>query len=364
MPIKILVISDYTNDVSSRPEAEVFLGLKKMGVDVEVMTSAKSEYVKKFKEAGINVIAYTPQKKKDKKAIEIIRKTLIEGKHDILQLFNTKAITNGIRAAKNLSVKVVTYRGYSTGIYWHDLGAYQHILNPRIDKIICNSTGVENLIKRQSFFNKDKTITINKGHKIEWYDNVKPSELSQFGIEDRTLTIANVANNRKMKGMKYLMQAINLLPADADIKFLLIGNDLDNPESLNILSKGKNRDKVQFLGYRNDAQEIVKACDIFVLPSITGESITKAVIEAMGCATAPIITDIAGNKELVVDNESGLVVESKNPQALCDVIMKVYNDRTLIPKFSNAARERISTRFSTKYTVEKTLEMYQNLIDG
>ena len=114
MPIKILVISDYTNDVSSRPEAEVFLGLKKMGVDVEVITSAKSEYVKKFKEAGINVIAYTPQKKKDKKAIEIIRKTLIEGKHDILQLFNTKAITNGIRAAKNLSVKVVTYRGYST----------------------------------------------------------------------------------------------------------------------------------------------------------------------------------------------------------------------------------------------------------
>ena len=121
MPIKILAISDYTNDVSSRPEAEVFLSLKKLGVDIEVMTSAKSEYVEKFKQAGINVIEYTPQKKNDTKAVNLIQETLQEGKHDILQLFNTKAITNGIRAAKNLPVKVITYRGYSTGIYWYDL---------------------------------------------------------------------------------------------------------------------------------------------------------------------------------------------------------------------------------------------------
>ena len=360
---KVLVISNYNNDNSSRPEAEVFLGLKKAGVDVEVMTSAKSEYVQKFKDAGISVIDYTPQKKHDKKAIDLIRKTLIEGKHDILQLFNTKAITNGIKAVKGLPVKVVTYRGYSTGIYWYDLSSYRHILNPRIDKIICNSIGVENLIKRQSIFNKGKTIAINKGHKIEWYDSVKPIDLSQFGVEINTLTFVNVANNRKMKGMKYLMEAISLLPSDIDVKFLLIGNDLDNPESLNILSKG-NREKVEFLGYRNDALSIVKAADMFVLPSITGESITKAVIESMGCRTAAIITDIPGNKELVVDGESGIVVPSKNPEAIKNAILKVYYRRGLVDSLSIAAHKRICTHFSTDYTVERTLEMYNDLIDG
>lgn len=361
---KVLVISNYNNDNSSRPEAEVFLGLKKEGVDVEVMTSAKSEYVQKFKDAGIKIIDYTPKKKNDPKAIKLIRKTVLEGKHDILHVFNTAAITNGIKAVKDLSVKIVVYRGYSTGIYWFDLSSYQHILNPRVDKILCNASGVEELIKRQSIFNKNKTITINKGHKIEWYDSVTPIDLSQFGITKNTLTLVNVANNRKMKGMKYLMEAINLLPSDLDVKFLLIGNDLDNPETLKILSKGNNRNKIEFLGYRNDALSIVKAADIFILPSITGESITKAVIESMGCCTAAIITDIPGNKELIVDGESGIVVPSKNPEALKNAIVNVYENRELITKLSEGAHKRISTRFSTDYTVQRTLQMYNELING
>ena len=361
---KVLVISNYTNDISSRPEAEVFLGLKKAGVDVEVMTSAQSEYVQKFEDAGVKIIPYTPQKKHDKKAVELIRKTLIDGKHDFLHLFNTKAITNGIKAAKNLSTKIIVYRGYSTGIYWYDLGAYQHILNPRVDKIICNSTGVESLIKGQSFLNKNKTITINKGHKIEWYDKVQPLDLSQFGVSENTLSIVNVANNRKMKGIKYLMEAVNLLPEDMDVKFLMIGNDLDNPETLKILSKGKNRSKVEFLGYRKDALQIVKSADAFVLPSITGESITKAVIEAMGCKTMPIITEIEGNKELVVNGENGIVIPSKNPEAIKNAIIEIYNNRDLIDRYSLGAYERIKTRFSTDYTVQKTLKLYREMLNG
>ena len=360
--LKVLVISNYNNDNSSRPEAEVFLGLKAAGVDVEVMTSAKSNYVQKFKDAGIKIIEYTPRKKDDKKAIYLIRETLIEGKHDILHLFNTFAITNGIKAAKDLPVKIVAYRGYSTGIYWYDLSAYQHILNPRIDKIICNSIGVEKLIKKQSFFNKQKTITINKGHKIAWYNEIKPEKLNPFGVDEKTLAITCVANNRKMKGMKYLMKAINLLPENTNIKFLLIGNDLENPEMLKILSRGKNRKKVIFLGYRNDALNIVKASDIFILPSITGESITKSVIEAMGCGTMAIITDIPGNKELVIDGESGLVVPSKNPLAIKNAVINLYNDRLKIKKLSKGAYERIKNRFSTDYTVKKTLELYKELI--
>lgn len=364
MSIKVLVISDYTNDISSRPEAEVFLELHKMGVEIEVMTEAQSEYVQKFKDAGITIIPYTPKRKNDPKAIQLIRSTLKNGKHHVLHLFNTNAITNGIKAAKNLNVKVIAYRGYSSGIYWYDIGAYRHILHSRIDKIICNSSGVAELIQRQSFFNKNKTVTINKGHRIAWYDAVEPKDLSEFNIGKDTLTVVCVANNRTMKGIKYLMEAVNLLPTDADIQLLLIGNDLDNPESLKILSKGKNRSKVQFLGYRNDALEIVKAADVFVLASITGESITKAVIEAMGCGTAPVITNIPGNRELVVHEESGLVVPSKNPKAIGDALVRLHQNRDKISSFALKARERIATRFSTEYTAQKTFELYQEVTNG
>ncbi|HHM21025.1 MAG TPA: glycosyltransferase family 1 protein, partial [Bacteroidetes bacterium] len=82
--MKILVISNYRETASVRPEAELFLGLKKSGVEVDIMTYGDAQYVEKFKSAGIRVIDFHPEKKLDKKEIKRIREELIEARPDIL----------------------------------------------------------------------------------------------------------------------------------------------------------------------------------------------------------------------------------------------------------------------------------------
>jgi len=330
MSFKILVISNYHSTHTVRPEAEIFIGLAKKGVEVHIMTQGHAEYAQRFKEAGIKVIDFHPIKKKDKAEIAIIREQLQKENYDILQLFNNKAILAGIQAAKDLPVKVVLYRGYSGNISWLDPIAYSKFLNSRVDKIICNSIGVEQHFHKQRNFDKSKTIVINKGHRLEWYKDVTPINIKkELGIPDDAFLLVNIANNRKMKGIPYLLQGMHALPKGKNIHLLIVGGGMDTALNQRIRRRGKYCDNIHIIGQREDALQIVKASDAFVLSSIKGESITKSVLESMSLGTAPIITDIPGNIELVENGVSGIVVKKKSYKAIAEGIMRLFENRDI-----------------------------------
>lgn len=360
--MKALVISNYNSTVSVRPEAEIFIGLKKLGVDVEVMTYGDSDYAEKFRQQGIRVINHHPEKRMDRKSVQVIRDTLVKGKHDILHLFNGKAIINGIQAAKNIPVKVVLYRGYTGNIHWYDPTAYFKFLHPRVDKIVCNSAGVEAHLQRQLFFDKSKTITILKGHSPDWYNEVTPIDREALQIPTDAFVATIVANDRKMKGIPYLLKATYEIPVDLPVYFLLVGQGLDNKKNLLLADRSPNREKIHFLGFRHDALSIVAASDVFVLSSIKGESITKSVLEAMSLGIAPVITDIPGNKELVIHEVNGLVVPASNSPALAQGILKAFQNPELRKQWGQKSKERIETHLNIKDTISNMLNFYKSLL--
>lgn len=363
--IKILVISDYRDYHSVRPEAEIFIGLAKLGFQIHIMTYAASKYVQHFEAAGIKVIDFHPKKKMNAVEIATIRDYIKNNKIDIVHLFNSPAIINGIQAAKKLPVKVVLYRGYSANIHWYDPSAYLKYLHPRVDKIFCNSAGVEEHIQRQFFFKNNKTITINKGHNINWYEGYEAYDIKkELGLPSDALLLINVANNRRMKGIPYLLKAMNLLPDDVPIHLLIAGRDMDNSQNLSIIKKGNQQDKIHLLGFRKNVLNIVTACDVFVLPSIKGESITKSVIEAMSLGVPAIISDIAGNRELVEHGESGWVFPSKNVKALKDAILKLYKNKTLRTTLGKNAKKRIIEHLNVEQTIQKTQALYEGLLNN
>ena len=361
--IKILVISNYNSAVVSRPEAEIFLGLSKRDYEITVMTYDGSEYTNRFREAGIRVIDFHPEKKFNRGEIRIISDELKSGGYDILMLFNSEAIYNGIQAAKGIDVRVVLYRGYSANVNWFDPTDYLKFLHPRVDHIICNSIGVKEMFDRQLFFRKDKAVVINKGHDVSWYDKEEALDIkSELGIPEESFLLVSVANNRRMKGIPYLLKGFIGLPENTSIHLLLVGRDMDTSGNLKLIQGAHNEKNVHFVGYRNDSLRVVKACDVFVLASLFGESITKSVIEAMSLGVAPIITDIAGNRELVVDGENGLVVPKANSSAITEAILKLYNDRELSAQFGANSRKRIQTALSKEETVENYDRFYRSIV--
>jgi len=115
-------------------------------------------------------------------------------------------------------------------------------------------------------------------------------------------------------------------------------------------------------GFRNDVPSITKACNTFIMPSVFKEGLSRAVIEAMVYGTPPIVTNIGGNPELVVDNESGIIIEPKNATAIADAIMKLYKNPENAETLGKNARNRIHYYFNTSMTVTKTKQLFEELI--
>ncbi len=344
-----------------RPEAELFIGLKKQGYEVHIMTAGSSFYIDRFKSEGLTVVDFHPTKRFDRTEIQFIRNYIEEQEIDIVHLFNGMAIVNGIQAAKKTKAKIVLYRGFAGHINWYDPSAYFKYLHPAVDRIMCNSIGVKNYLDRQLLWRKYKAVCINKGHDLKWYDEIPAFDLNKLGFKTDSLKLVCVANNRPMKGISYLLKAFNFIPADRNIDLLLIGKDLDIPEHLEIIKDNPLRNRIHFLGFREDALSIVRSCDVFVLPSLWGESITKAVIESMALKTCPIITDIPGNVELVDDGENGLVVPKASAEALAEAILKIYLQPEKRSMFAERSYNRIGGKLNISNTISKVDALYKSL---
>jgi L-malate glycosyltransferase len=361
--MKILVISNYRTLVTPRPEAEIFIGLQKRGHEVTVMTYPDAAYTPLFESAGIKVIPFHPEKKRDKASIARIRQTLIEGQYDILQMFNSLAYLNGIPATKGLPVKVVLYRGYTGNIAWYDPFIYLKYFHPRVDGVVCLAEAIRELFVRHAPWARHKFRTIHKGHDLSWYQISEKTDLREYGVKDGEVKFVCAANARKMKGVKYLLKATHYLPKDTPMQLFLVGNGMDTPEFLKLKNQSPIKDRIHIVGFRTDILEFVSACDVFVLASLYGEAITKAAIEAMSLAKAPLITDIPGNRFLVVNGESGLVVPKANAEALADGMMAYINDRSLIDQYGKAAQDRIANELNTNKTVKEYEAFYQELLN-
>ena len=167
---------------------------------------------------------------------------------NIIHAFSSKASYAAVKASKGIDVKLVPYRGFTGNLEWWNPSSYLKHLNSRVNAIMCNSLGVKEYFDKQLFFKKSKAVTINKGHDTSWYASYQPSKIKEeLGLPDDAFLLINVANNRKMKGIPYLMKTITLLPKSKNIHLLLAGRGMKTRENITILKEAGCQDRVHFV---------------------------------------------------------------------------------------------------------------------
>ena len=92
------------------------------------------------------------------------------------------------------------------------------------------------------------------------------------------------------------------------------------------------------------------------------EGLARSLIEAMAYGVAPVVTNCGGSPELVIDGESGIVVPVRNIAALAEAIGKLQASPDLRNRFGAAARARIGTEFRIERTIERTLDLYREVV--
>lgn len=360
MAIRSLCITESAD----RPTVATFIGMHEAGVDLTVVCPADHPNYKILNDAGVPTIDIRLPKNFDKHGIAALRAELVRGQYHIMHTFNNKAVSNGLRACKGLPVTVVCYRGIVGAVGFLDPMSWMRYLNPRIDRIVCVADAIRRhfLEMRPAFLRMpvDRPVTIHKGHKLEWYD-AAPADLTEFGIPEGAFVIGCTANYRPRKGIDFLIDAIEALPADIPAHLMLVGH-MDAAKLTARIKRSPVGERIHRVGYRTDAPALSAACDVFCLPSTKREGLARAIIEAMAYRVPPVVTDSGGSPELVVDGTSGLVVPPSDAAAIAKAIEKLYRDPGLRRRMGDAARERIATDFRNEDTVKKTVALYEELI--
>ncbi|MDH3757914.1 MAG: glycosyltransferase family 4 protein [Gammaproteobacteria bacterium] len=347
-----------------RPTIETFVGMHRAGIEITVTCPPDHPNRQPLVDAGVPTLPLQLKHNFNKDDIATLRRELVRGDYHILHTFNSKAVTNGLRACKGLPVKVVCYRGIVGNLSFLDPMSWMRYLNPRIDRIICVCEAIRQwFLHMQPAFLRmpaERPVTIHKGHKLEWYTDA-PVDLGQFGIPDDAFVIGCTAAYRPRKGIEYLIDAVAMLPSDIPVHLLLIGR-MDSDKLTKKIHASPAAERIHRIGHRTDAPAVTAACDVFSLPSTKREGLARAIIEAMAYRVPSVVTDCGGSPELVVDGDCGYVVPIRDARALADAFEKLYRDPELRQRMGEAARKRIGTHFRNEDTVKKTIALYEELV--
>lgn len=199
-------------------------------------------------------------------------------------------------------------------------------------------------------------------------------DLQQYGEYDGPEFDLPVAGDRPVvlfagrliyyKGLEYLIDAM----ADVDVDLLIAGKG-ERRDSLAERARTRGvEDDVTFLGFV--PEEKLHYCydraDVFVLPSIApSEGFGIVQLEAMAYGTPVVNTDIpSGVPWASLDGETGLTVPPKDAGALADAINTLLDDPDLRDRFGENARQRVEETFTLDRMIERTREVYEEVLDG
>lgn len=235
---------------------------------------------------------------------------------------------------------------------------------PWVDKVIAVSDDLASYLHRRVFIPWRKITTIPNGVDVKrFHPATQPNERMELHREWQvpadTLVVGSVGRQADVKNYPLLIEACALAESRGCRLLLVIVGDgpafADNKQLAAQLSAS-----VLFLGSRADVPSLLRGFDIFTLTSNSeGQSI--AIMEAQATGLGVVATNVGGNKELIVDGETGRLMNSKDPEVWATLLCRLQSDRKTISNWGTAARQYAETHFGLDVVAQKYELLYAEL---
>ena len=185
----------------------------------------------------------------------------------------------------------------------------------------------------------------------------------QLSVKDSDIVIGYLGRLSSVKGVDTVIEAMpELLKRNSDYLFMVLGH---GPEMnyLKVLARRLNiADRVKFLGFREDASDVMNSFDIGVVPS-RQEPFGIVALEFMSMRIPLVSTGVDGLGEIVSDRETAMVAEVDNAKQIAACIDLLANDKHLSDSLANAAYE-FSGKFGMPQYIQAVEEMYERFAPG
>lgn len=195
-------------------------------------------------------------------------------------------------------------------------------------------------------------------HRFENRSMNRAGKRAELRIKEQDFVLLSVGELIKRKNHSLVLDALGELKRAGkieDIQYYICGRGVLEDDLKKKADSLGIADRVHFLGYRYDVNEICGAADLFVFMSLQ-EGLPVALMEAMACGLPIICSDIRGNTDLVENEKDGEVVESTK-EAVANAIIRLKNDKGLRDRYAQSAAVRIKN-FDITSVVSKMRDIY------
>jgi len=316
----------------------------------------------------VNELARSISPIKDIKALCKIYRIIRKEQPDIVHTHTAKAGVVGRMAAilAGVPVKVHTFHGHVFEGYFSSLAtkvfiAIERFLGRFTDKVVAVSNSVENDVSmRYNIVSKDKVAVIQLGFELEKFfeaDKNKGRLRQELGLGSDVLLIGIVGRLVPVKNHKMFLDVVKKVPA----KFIIVGDGELRQELENYAAELGIRDKVVFLGWRRDLENIYVDLDVVCLTSLN-EGTPVSLIEAMASARPVLATDVGGVRDIVKNNENGLLVQSNDVDGFNKALLSMLEDREKRLEMGRYGREFVNENFRKERLIKDTENLYKSLL--
>jgi glycosyltransferase involved in cell wall biosynthesis len=295
------------------------------------------------------------------RAIIGLRKFIRKNQFDIIHAHKGRATDYALLSSLGFDIPIVANRGVTNPLNWLNALKYR---TGKIQKIIAVSEAVKKVLIETGNIPPDKIEVVFGSVDVEqFHPDIRSTFRNEFHIPADRYVIGFVGNAGERKGLPYVIEAFReYRKSFPDDMLVIIGVDPSLP--INQELKEEFGSSVIVTPYRKDIPNCMKAMNMFVFAGIKEEGLTGTVREAAAMQLPIVCTDVAGNRELIRDRETGILVPKKNSKKLLEAMLYLRNHPEEAHQLARNARKLIEETMSNEVRVERILKIYEECISG
>ena len=345
-------------------------GLRDLGAFVQVACPSPAPLAEISRGREIPVLAIPKGGLMDWVAIRKLRALFRSGELDLVHAHNGRTALSSVLAKSWAGTGCCIFTQHfvepgrlKCGRIQRGVKALVHrFVNRRIDRFIAISAAVRDaMVARADAALERITLVPNGIPKPDIASFPSPAAMrSQLGIEESAPLVVCVARLEVEKDIPSLIEAIGyLVTFHPGIRCAIVGDGSLREELERQIEASKLKRNIILTGFRADAMAVVNAGDVFVLPSLA-EPFGLAVVEAMALGKPVVATGSGGPLEIVVQQETGILVPVSNPRALADAMRRVLQSPIEAALMGRAGRCRMEEHYSQSRMSREIAAVYES----
>lgn len=236
-----------------------------------------------------------------------------------------------------------------------------------VNKIITTSNAVADVNRQLGINAKKIEIVYNPIDTNRFRPRRKGACRRKYNLPTEAIIIGSLGRLHQEKGYELLLEAVRLIRKKiGNLHVLIAGNPWEQGYDETLRNQAHRLGLSQnttILGWQSDTATLISALDVLVLLPLRNEAFGRILAEGMACGIPVIGAAVGGIKEVVRNNETGLLVRPRDAEAVAQALSTLLSNRTLARKIAANARKYVLAKFGIQRHVKKMTDIFDEVAE-